>query len=110
MGEMESRRIWEKVSEAIYNNDTALAGKEKNIIENQQRTKKIERDEKGVEWEPKYFKWVDNEPKVEKLQNMLNQVVRCKSDTKHNNGNWVFREEFGRKKKDKKKEKNKKSS
>lgn len=108
MGEMESRRIWEKVSEAIRDNDTALAGKEKTIIENQQRTIKKERDEKGLEWEPKYFKWVDNEAKVEKLQGMLDKVIKCKSEVKHDTGNWVFKDELS--KKDKKKKKKSTSS
>ncbi|CAO3639265.1 unnamed protein product [Mucor hiemalis] len=103
MGEMESRRIWEKVSEAIRDNDTALAGKEKTIIENQQRTIKKERDEKGLEWEPKYFKWVDNEAKVEKLQGMLDKVIKCKSEVKHDTGNWVFKDELSKKDKKKKK-------
>lgn len=103
MGEMESRRIWEKVSEAIRDNDTALAGKEKTIIENQQRNIKKERDEKGLEWEPKYFKWVDNEPKVEKLQGMLDKVIKCRSDVKRDTGNWVFRDELSKKDKKKKK-------
>lgn len=101
MGNMETRRMWQKVSEAIRNNDNTLAGKEKSNIENQKRAEKRERAEKGLQWEPKYFKWVENEPMVDKLQNMLSKVVKCKNESNatNNNGNWVFREELEKNKK-----------
>lgn len=93
MGKMESRRLWQKVSDAIRNNDNALAAKEKSLIENQKRAEQKEREEKGVKWEPKYFKWVENEPIVENLQSMLNKVVTYRGDPiiTRNNGNWVYK-------------------
>ncbi|KAI7907721.1 uncharacterized protein BX663DRAFT_528453 [Cokeromyces recurvatus] len=96
MGEMESRRIWQKVSEAIRANDTLLAGKEKSIIENKKRAEKKERDESGIKWEPVYFNWVEDEPTVTKLQKMLSQVVKYKGEL-HQYGNWVFKEEMKKK-------------
>ncbi|GAA5815327.1 hypothetical protein MFLAVUS_008833 [Mucor flavus] len=95
MGEMETHRIWQKVSEAIRNNDSVLAGTEKSNIENQKRAEEKERRDKGLKWEPHYFEWVDNEPQVEKLRNMLNQVIRYKGgyDAISQNGNWILREE-----------------
>lgn len=91
---METRRIWQKVSEAIRNNDMVLAGTEKSVIENQKRAEQKEREDKGVKWEPQYFKWVDNEPQVDKLRKMLSQVVKYKDDATNRNGNWVFKEEL----------------
>ncbi|KAL7318434.1 Oxysterol-binding protein 4 [Mucor circinelloides] len=93
MGEMETRRIWQKVSEAIRANDTVLAAKEKSVIENKQRAEKKEREEEGVQWEPVYFKWVEEEPDVAKLQSMLSKVAKYKGDP-NPNGNWVFRKEL----------------
>lgn len=94
-GEMDTRRIWQKVSEAIRANDTAMAAKEKSIIENKKRIEKNERDEEGTQWEPVYFKWVEDEPDVTKLQNMLSKVAKYKGES-NQNGNWVFREELKR--------------
>jgi hypothetical protein len=96
MGDMETRRIWQKVSEAIRNNDTVLAGQEKSIIENQKRAEKKKREELGVNWKPVYFKWVPEESKITKLQKTLSQVIKCKSEATaatSQNGNWVFKEE-----------------
>lgn len=93
MGEMETRRIWQKVSEAIRANDTVLAAKEKSVIENKKRAEKKEREEEGVQWEPVYFKWVEEEPDVAKLQSMLSKVAKYKGDP-NPNGNWVFRKEL----------------
>lgn len=94
MGEMETRRLWQKVSEAIRNNDMVLAGTEKSVIENQKRAEQKEREDKGLKWEPQYFKWVDNEPQVDKLRKMLSQVVKYKDDATNRNGNWVFKDEL----------------
>ncbi|KAK4515402.1 uncharacterized protein ATC70_010347 [Mucor velutinosus] len=93
MGEMETRRIWQKVSEAIRANDTALAAKEKSIIENKKRAEKKEQEEEGVQWEPVYFKWVEEEPDVARLQKMLSKVAKYKGDP-NPNGNWVYRDEM----------------
>lgn len=91
MGDMESRKIWQKVSDAIRNNDTALVGKEKSLIESQKRAEKKEREEKGIEWKPAHFEWVENEPTIEKLQTMLNKVVKSKHQ-QSGYGNWVFKD------------------
>lgn len=91
MGDMESRKIWQKVSEAIRNNDTSLVSKEKSIIENQKRAEKKQREEQGLEWKPAHFEWVENEPTIEKLQTMLNKVVKSKHQSS-GYGNWVFKQ------------------
>lgn len=96
MGDMETRRIWQKVSEAIRNNDTVLAVQEKSMIENQKRAEMKKREEAGVNWKPVYFKWVPDKTKVTKLQKMLNKVANCKGEAitaTCQNGVWVFKEE-----------------
>lgn len=90
--EMESRKIWQKVSDAIRANDTATAGVEKNKIETKQREEKAARQEAGQEWEPKYFHWVDNESNVVTLQRMLTSTVKSKY-APPTSGNWVFKED-----------------
>lgn len=90
--EMESRKIWQKVSDAIRANDTATAGAEKNKIETKQREEKAARQEAGQEWEPKYFHWVDNESNVVTLQRMLTSTVKSKY-APPTSGNWVFKED-----------------
>ncbi|OAD74207.1 hypothetical protein PHYBLDRAFT_111739 [Phycomyces blakesleeanus NRRL 1555(-)] len=89
-GERESRRIWQKVSDAIRAGDVQTAGIEKSKIENQQRIERSEREEKGIAWEPTYFHWIDNEPKVQSLQRMLNSTVKTKYEPA-TQGNWVFK-------------------
>ncbi|KAI8099023.1 uncharacterized protein BX664DRAFT_254822 [Halteromyces radiatus] len=88
-GEMESRKIWQHVSEAIQAGDTTKAGVEKSKIENQKRAELAEREENKTTWEPIYFKWQDPEPKVQSLQRMLSSAVKNKYDPV-TSGNWVF--------------------
>lgn len=89
-GEMESRRIWQKVSEAIRAGDTQTAGIEKSKIENKQRAERKEREESGVQWEPEYFTWKENEPTIFSLQRMLSAALKNKYDPP-NAGNWVYK-------------------
>ncbi|KAI8967829.1 hypothetical protein BDF20DRAFT_216486 [Mycotypha africana] len=96
MGEMETRRIWQKVSEAIRKNDMTTASREKSIIENKKRAEKKEREEEGVAWKPLYFKWEEDEPTVTKLQQQLAPVLKHTSKydmaSYSQKGLWVFHE------------------
>lgn len=88
--DMESRKIWQKVSDAIRANDTNLAGIEKNKIETQKREERAARQEAGEEWQPKYFQWEEEEPTVITLQRMLTSTVKSKyAPATH--GNWVYK-------------------
>ncbi|KAI8879972.1 Oxysterol-binding protein [Backusella circina FSU 941] len=92
MGEMETRKIWKNVSDAIRLNDTVLAGKEKSIIENKKREEKKKRDEAGDVWHPEYFEWTEEDKDVKHLQNMLSKVIKQKHDVNANEyGNWTFK-------------------
>ncbi|ORX49923.1 hypothetical protein DM01DRAFT_1308799 [Hesseltinella vesiculosa] len=88
-GDMESRKVWQKVSDAIRQGDTATASAEKSKIENQKRAELAERQASSTEWSPVYFRWQDPEPHVQALQRMLQSVVKAKYDPA-TNGNWVY--------------------
>ncbi|CEP14386.1 hypothetical protein [Parasitella parasitica] len=90
--EMESRKIWQKVSDAIRANDTALAGTEKSKIETQKREEKAAREEANEKWEPKYFEWKEEEPTVTTLQRMLESSIDKKKYTPATKGNWVHKD------------------
>ncbi|KAI9311918.1 hypothetical protein BX666DRAFT_1866894 [Dichotomocladium elegans] len=89
-GEWESRRVWQKVSEAIRVGDTQTAGVEKSKIENKQRAEKRDRDGQGEVWEPVYFHWEEQEPTVFSLQRMLASAVKNKYNPP-TAGNWVYK-------------------
>ncbi|KAG0169622.1 Oxysterol binding protein [Apophysomyces sp. BC1034] len=76
--ELESRRVWEKVSEALKASDYATASAEKSVIENQQRALRKERQINNESWEPKHFKAISGE---ELYGNLRNQIL-AKSDSK----------------------------
>lgn len=62
-GEWESRRVWVKVTEALRKNDHDEATKEKTRLEDAQRERKREREEKNTPYVTKHFhlvndKWV----------------------------------------------------
>jgi hypothetical protein len=88
MGEMETRRIWKNVSDAIRANDSVLAGKEKTVIENKKREEKKKRDEAGHVWQPQHFEWTEEDPGVKHLQDMLAKVVKQKDANEY--GSWNF--------------------
>jgi hypothetical protein len=88
--DMESRKIWQKVSDAIRANDTQTAGAEKTTIENKQRQERADRLEANEEWNPKYFDWVNEEPTVATLQRMLTSTVKSKY-APATTGNWVYK-------------------
>jgi hypothetical protein len=90
--EMESRRAWKKVADAIVKGDTDTAGYEKSIIENQQRElRKREKDE-NKEWERRFFVRTDTYPMFERLAGKIGESI----NDSLTNGVWVFSEEKAR--------------
>ncbi|KAI7871834.1 hypothetical protein BDF14DRAFT_1718231 [Spinellus fusiger] len=92
-GALESRKVWQKVSDALRAGDYMTASTEKATIENQQRTERKERSLNSHEWEPKYFKSVPGE----EAYGDLRQKILAKSDKKFvdtmGEGGWLYREE-----------------
>ncbi|KAF5098549.1 hypothetical protein D0Z00_001992 [Geotrichum galactomycetum] len=71
-GELESRRLWQKVCEALGNRDHATATDEKFAIEENQRQAARARAEDGVEFHPKLFKRINEMPLEFKLYRKIN--------------------------------------
>lgn len=59
-GDLESRRLWEKVIVALGKRDHIVATDEKYAIEDRQRKEARKREEENLEFHPKLFKKVDN--------------------------------------------------
>ncbi|CEG72427.1 hypothetical protein RMATCC62417_07988 [Rhizopus microsporus] len=89
-GELESRRVWRKVSEALRAGDYATASAEKSAIENQQRALRKERQEANQTWTPRYFKSV----KGEEIYGDLREKIISKADSKFldtmGEGGWMY--------------------
>ncbi|KAF2271836.1 Oxysterol-binding protein [Westerdykella ornata] len=92
--EMESRRAWKKVADAILKGDTETAGYEKSIIENRQREMRKQEKEEGREWERRFFKRVPHHKVFEGLAHKLGEQ---KINEELTNGIWLFDEEKARK-------------
>ncbi|KAI8891442.1 Oxysterol-binding protein [Backusella circina FSU 941] len=90
-GELESRRIWQKVSEALKSGDYAAASTEKSAIENHQRALRKEREASAETWVPKHFAAV----KGEEIYGNLREEIIEKADSKFidtmGEGGWVFK-------------------
>lgn len=90
--ERESRKIWQKVSQAILEGDVNKAGEEKSKIENKQRAEKKARDDQGEQWSPKYFTWVDSDSVYAALVQMANKVVKSKHSDVSSDGSWTYKQ------------------
>lgn len=66
-GPMESRRLWAKFAEAMYQRDMSGVSAEKNRIEVRQRELRKEEERAGRKWESKYFSNTVVDPKIEAL-------------------------------------------
>ncbi|KAI9499678.1 hypothetical protein BDB00DRAFT_12265 [Zychaea mexicana] len=77
-GELESRRIWHKVAEALKAGDYMTASAEKSAIENEQRALRKERAEKNETWIPKHF----NNKTGEAIFGDLREKILAQSDSK----------------------------
>ncbi|KAI8393862.1 uncharacterized protein BYT42DRAFT_552493 [Radiomyces spectabilis] len=91
--ELESRRVWQKVSEALKAGDYPKASAEKSIIENEQRALRKERENNNESWEPQYFKAISGKEEYGDLR----EQILAKSDHKFvdtmgGEGGWVYRD------------------
>ncbi|KAF2797411.1 Oxysterol-binding protein [Melanomma pulvis-pyrius CBS 109.77] len=84
--EMESRRAWKKVADAITKGDMDKTAYEKSIIENRQRDmRKLEKEE-DREWDRRFFTRTDKFPLLEKLAAKIGEQV----NDSLTNGVWMF--------------------
>ncbi|KAI9786651.1 MAG: Oxysterol binding protein [Geoglossum umbratile] len=68
---LESRRAWHAVAEAIGKGDMEVTGTEKSKIENAQRELRKKEREEGREWERRYFSGVEPDEKFKLLAGKL---------------------------------------
>ncbi|KAI9141224.1 hypothetical protein BKA69DRAFT_1038683 [Paraphysoderma sedebokerense] len=59
--DIESRKLWQKVADALNSQNYSTATKEKTDIEEYQRSMRKERAANGEVWNPKYFKFVEDD-------------------------------------------------
>jgi oxysterol-binding protein-related protein 9/10/11 len=83
--EMESRRVWNEVTQALERGDWNTASIEKNAIEDKQRLLYREHIEKRIVWAPKYFHTVVDESDATKTHWEYNHdiAVNMKPISKH---------------------------
>ncbi|KAI8075419.1 uncharacterized protein B0P05DRAFT_547428 [Gilbertella persicaria] len=90
--ELESRRVWQKVSDALKAGDYATASSEKSAIENHQRALRKEREANNEKWSPKYFDSVSGE----EIYGDLREKIIAKADSKFvdtmGEGGWKFKD------------------
>lgn len=84
--EMESRRAWKKVADAIKKGDTDTAGYEKSIIENKQRDMRKSEKEQGRDWERRFFSRTNSFSLFQKLADKIGEQV----NDSQTNGVWIF--------------------
>ena len=60
--ERESQRLWQHVCKAVHVADHTVATDEKAKIEDRQRQEAHERQEQGIQWQPKLFRPIDAGP------------------------------------------------
>ncbi|KAI9020715.1 hypothetical protein CLU79DRAFT_755165 [Phycomyces nitens] len=89
--ELESRKIWNKVSNALRAGDYMTASAEKSLIENQQRAARKERAEAKQTWEPKFFTAAPGNQSYGDLR----EKILAKSDSKFvdtmGDGAWLYK-------------------
>jgi hypothetical protein len=84
--ELESRRAWKKVADAITKGDTDRAGAEKSVIENRQREMRKKEKDEGREWDRRFFSRTEKFPIIQKLAAHAGEQV----NEGQTSGVWVF--------------------
>jgi oxysterol-binding protein-related protein 9/10/11 len=85
-GELESRKAWSKVAAAIQKGDMDTVGKEKTIIEQQQRELRKKEKEEGKEWTRKFFQRQHTDSVFERLGKQLGESLELDKT----GGVWVY--------------------
>ncbi|KAJ2060869.1 Oxysterol-binding protein 4 [Coemansia sp. S146] len=86
--ELESRRVWQKVSEALNSGNYDVASKEKTVIEEAQRALRKSRAETGEQWKPSMFYWVDDSSDNEAVKACYTYLYSAKDSI--GTGSWVY--------------------
>ncbi|KAF2500028.1 Oxysterol-binding protein [Lophium mytilinum] len=87
--EMESRRAWQKVAQAISKGDMNTTSAEKSVIENQQREMRKHEKEEGREWSRRFFTRAPKSALFDALANAIGEPI----NTNLTDGVWLFDQE-----------------
>ena len=90
---LESRRAWSKVISGINSRNMSVVNQEKSKIEVEQRQLRKEEKAEGREWPRRYFKQVQEDPRVERLLAKVGE----KLEPDQTGGIWQWDEEKYRK-------------
>ncbi|KAJ2681988.1 Oxysterol-binding protein 4, partial [Coemansia spiralis] len=83
-----SRRVWQKVSEALSSGNYDVASKEKTAIEEAQRALRKTRAETGEQWKPAMFYWVDDSSDEEAARACYTYLYSAKESI--GTGSWIY--------------------
>ncbi|KAJ2762889.1 Oxysterol-binding protein 4 [Coemansia nantahalensis] len=86
--ELESRRVWRRVSEALRAGNYDAASREKTAIEEEQRALRRQRAEAGAEWKPSLFSWIADADDDEAVRACYAYLFPAKDSI--GTGSWVF--------------------
>jgi hypothetical protein len=75
--ELESRRAWQKVVQAISAGDLDAVSHHKSTIENSQRELRKKEKEEGREWERRFFSRAESDPVFEKLAPVVGGLLEA---------------------------------
>ncbi|KAJ2722413.1 Oxysterol-binding protein 4 [Coemansia sp. Benny D115] len=88
--QLESRRVWHKVSEALASGDYDVASREKTVIEEEQRALRKQRAENNEKWEPSMFYWVEDADAEPAVRDSYAYLYPAKDSL--GTGNWVYKD------------------
>ncbi|KAJ2669030.1 Oxysterol-binding protein 4 [Coemansia spiralis] len=86
---LESRRVWQSVSEALTRADYDTASKEKTAIEEEQRALRKGRAEANVMWKPSMFVWIEDADDEDAVKGCYTYLYPAKDSI--GNGSWVYK-------------------
>lgn len=91
--ELESRRAWKKVADAIAKGDMNVTSYEKSLIETSQRNLRRQEKEEEREWDRVFFSRVDKTPHFDDLAKRIGESLEIEKT----NGAWRYDEEKAQK-------------
>ncbi|KAJ1719731.1 Oxysterol-binding protein 4 [Coemansia erecta] len=87
--DLESRKVWNKVSEALASGNYDVASREKTAIEEEQRALRKQRAESNEKWEPSLFFWVDDADAEPAVKDSYAYLYPAKDSI--GTGCWVYK-------------------
>lgn len=93
--ELESRRVWEKVTASLLAGQHSAASAAKNEVEEGQRALRRDRQRNGDVWVPALFEWIEDEEdktaSKESSQTSLSQRKKSLQSPSPFRGRWRFK-------------------